>query len=146
MKSTLGIKLPMNGGAFNTEYKVFNLSRTTEEQAVSNLINLLLTIQGERYMQPLFGIGIQQFLFEMKTGNTLSRMESRIQEQIAIWLPYIEVVNIDIITTETGDIPQLGENGESAVNVVIEFRVTNQGANRTVTIFLVDGAVQFTVE
>ena len=63
LDNTIGIKLPMNG----SDKKLFNMSFTTEDQAVSNYINLLLTRPGERYMQPNFGIGIQLYLFEPNT-------------------------------------------------------------------------------
>ena len=58
---TLAVKLPMNG---SKKGSFFNMSHTTEEQAVSNYINLLLTRKGERLMQPQFGIGIQDYLFD----------------------------------------------------------------------------------
>ena len=54
-KGTLGIKLPMNS---KTGRGVFNMSYNTEDQSVSNFVNLLMTRQGERYMQPEFGVGL----------------------------------------------------------------------------------------
>lgn len=144
--ATLGIKLPMNGERGSSDYRTFNLSRSTEEQAVSNYINLLLTFPGERYMQPDFGIGIQRYLFENKSEKTIFSIRSIIEEQSARWLPYILNQNIDIITSENGNIPGLAANEENGVNIQITFKVTEFGANKTISIFTENGAVRYSVE
>ena len=56
----VGIKLPIVGKNGN----LFDLSYSTEDQAISNFKNLILTRQGERIMQPLFGTKLQDSLFE----------------------------------------------------------------------------------
>lgn len=142
--ATLGIKLPMNGDQ-GIDRRTFNMSRTTEDQAVSNYINLLLTFPGERFMQPGFGIGIQRFLFENKTSRTILNIEQVIREQSARWLPYIVNESIEILTSENGDIPSLGSSEENGLNIVITFKVTEFGANRTISIFPVDGNIQYTI-
>ena len=55
----VGIKLP-----FGKPNWLFAQSFTTEEQATSNLKNLLLTRKGERPYQPLFGSDVYSLLFE----------------------------------------------------------------------------------
>ena len=57
-KVAVGVTFPFDGPA------VFNSSYTTKEQVKSNLINLLLTSPGERLMNPTFGVGIRDLLFE----------------------------------------------------------------------------------
>ena len=56
----VGVKLP-----FGKPNGLFSQSYTTEEQAVSNLKNLLLTRKGERPFQPLFGSDVYFQLFEL---------------------------------------------------------------------------------
>ena len=56
----IGVTLPFDGTA------VFNPSYATKVQIKSNLLNLILTNPGERFMNPKFGIGIRKFLFENK--------------------------------------------------------------------------------
>ena len=58
----IGITLPIQIG--NT---AFNQSFKTAEQASSNIKNLLLTKRGERIMQPNFGSGLQELLFEFNS-------------------------------------------------------------------------------
>ena len=130
---TLGLKLPMNALKSKSNTGVFNTSRTTEEQAVSNYINLLLTRRGERYMQPEFGIGIQEKLFEQNTEFLQSQIELEIQTQSEFWLPYI--FNKSIVVSYASDIPTLGGDTEHGIHVTIVFSVTESGANQTIVVF-----------
>lgn len=139
-----GIKLPMNGRRINSSDSLFNLSRSTEEQAVSNYINLLLTRPGERYMQPRYGIGIQTYLFEQNGTALQSILESTIRTQCAFWLPYI--VNHKILVQNGKDIAGLAADGENAIHIVITFSVTESGANKTITLFDRGGRVNYSVE
>ena len=54
----IGITLPIQIGN-----NAFNQAFTTIEQAKSNIKNLLLTNRGERVMQPEFGSGLRELLF-----------------------------------------------------------------------------------
>ena len=129
---SIGLKLPLNGrGVSNAGF--FNVSYTTEEQAITNYINLLLTRKGERYMHPNFGIGIQLFLFEQNTELLRTKIEQEIRQQSAFWLPYI--VNHTVEVRERADIIGLNSDPESAVHVIITFSVTEQGANKSIEIF-----------
>ena len=126
---TLGITLPMNG-INNTELSsFFNMSKTTEEQAISNYINLLLTRKGERFMQPDFGVGLMYYVFEQNTDFLNTFLRDEILMQSALWLPYIQ--NIDIRVSRSLD----GIQDENTVNIQIQFKVFETGANRTITIF-----------
>jgi phage baseplate assembly protein W len=133
---TIGIKFPTNGNSTNN---FFNTSRLTEEQAITNYINLLLTMKGERYMHPNYGIGIQTYLFEQNTGGTRSQMEFEIRTQAAFWLPYI--VNHRIEIRERADIPGLNVDSENAIHILITFSVTESGANKQIVIFQRGGIV-----
>lgn len=129
---TLALKLPTNGIK-----SFFNMSRTTEEQAVSNYINLLLTFPGERYMQPKFGIGVQRYLFEPNTDGTRTQLEFDIRNQSAFWLPYIINHSIDI--REKTTVLGAGTDPENAIQIIITFSVMEQGANKQIVIFDVGG-------
>jgi len=134
---SLAIKLPMNATGNSSTGGIFNMSYTTEEQAVSNYINLLLTRSGERYMQPNFGIGIQEKVFEQNTPALRAEIELLIRQQAGYWLPYI--INHNIVVSVAEDIPALGGNQENGIHIVITFSVTESGANRTITVFGLDG-------
>lgn len=127
---TLGIKLPSNAINNKSRTGLFNLSKTTEDQSVSNYINLLLTKKGERYMQPNFGVGLYWYIFENNTSSLQSELRSEIEEQASIWLPYIynKSIVIQNYQTEQTDIYH-------GLNIIITFSVTENGANRTISFF-----------
>ena len=127
----VGILLPTN--AKNTKSGLFATSRTTEEQAVSNYINLLLTFQGERYMQPNYGCGLPNYLFEQNVEATRNEIELIIRTQSAFWLPYIVNHNIDV--RPKADAGIVDADPENSIQIVITFSVGENGANRTITIF-----------
>lgn len=140
---TLGIKFPMNAAGGTSSGGVFNMSYTTEEQAVSNYINLLLTKKGERYMQPTYGVGLQLRLFEPNTGGLRNDIELDIRQQAKYWLPYI--VNHDIQVRFADNVEGLAADAENAIQILITFSVTEGGANRTMRIFNVDGTTRVEV-
>ena len=118
-----------SGGA-----SVFALSYSTEEQAISNLKNLLATNRGERFMQPKFGTRIREAVFQPNTVNLETFLEETITESINTWLPYINLNGVDVIR----DI----DNYSIAIRV--NFSVTETGANRTIVILVDDDAIQVT--
>lgn len=140
----IGIKFPANGTTAGSNGGFFNMSRTTEEQAVTNYINLLLTKRGERYMQPSYGIGIQYRLFEPNTESLRDDIEFEISQQSSIWLPYIRNHSIEV--RGRVDIPGItGTDAENAIQIVITFSVLESPANRTITIFQDNGKLQYLV-
>jgi len=60
-----------------------------------NFKMLVLTNPGERVMNPRFGVGIEQFLFENFQQGTLANIDSKIREQAAIYLPAINILAIN---------------------------------------------------
>jgi phage baseplate assembly protein W len=120
----VGIKLPFN----HPNKGVFDLSYSTEEQAISNLKNLLLTNKGERLYLPTFGTGILNLLFDPNTSEVGENLKDEISTAISFWLPYIIINNIDIQNT----VNSLGANAENGISITINYRVSSQGANQTI--------------
>lgn len=84
----IGVVFPFNGNA------VFNSSYTTQDQAKSNLINVLLTEPGERVMEPNFGVGLKKLLFENQIKE--DEIEGRIKDQCAFYVPEVDITNLII--------------------------------------------------
>jgi phage baseplate assembly protein W len=122
----VGIKLPFN----NTTKGVFDLSYSTEEQAISNLKNLLLTSKGERLYLPNFGTGILSLLFEQNTSEIVENLKEEISSAVGFWLPYIIVNNIDI----QNKVNSLGSNAENGLSISINYRVSSRGSNQTIVL------------
>ena len=103
-KVAVGVTLPFDGPA------VFNSSFTTKEQVKSNLINLLLTTPGERLMNPTFGVGIRNLLFEQVIDKQI--IKNRIIDGAQVNIPEIEVTDVFIKRENfaTKGIPGRGAN------------------------------------
>jgi len=126
----VGIKLP-----FSKENGLFSLSYSTEEQAISNLKNLLLTRKGERVFQPTFGSQIYALLFEPITLDLKQKLEDGILVDVNFWLPYIIIDEVNVTPDED----------RNHVGITLNFRVTEQGANQRINL-LVDSAGSATIE
>ena len=118
----VGVTLPFGspGGG------LFNLSYTTEEQALSNLKNLLLTRKGERPFQPNFGSTIPSLLFEPMDADLETSIDESLREDIRFWLPYIVVDEIQ------SDV----DFDRNSINVRLNVRVTEQGVNTQIILFV----------
>lgn len=112
----VGVMLPLGGSP------IFKSSYTTEQQAISNLKNLLLTTKGERPFQPLFGSDIYSLLFENIQSELDSLLEESLTNDISFWLPYILLNRVEVNS----------EPDFNKVSIKINFRVTSQGANQTI--------------
>jgi len=82
----IGVTLPFDGAA------VFNSAYTTKLQIKSNLMNLLMTNPGERFMNPRFGIGVRKFLFENIINE--EELQNKIQDGVAKYIPGIQITNL----------------------------------------------------
>ena len=60
-----------------------------------NFKMIILTNPGERVMQPEFGVGIKQFLFENFSQNVYTDIDVKIREQAATYLPVIRIINLE---------------------------------------------------
>lgn len=134
----LGILLPLNknaGGSRSNESSynsqpgpgkgVFVSSYTTEQQALSNLKNLILTRKGERYFQPDFGTNIQSALFENNTLDLELQLQDTVTADIETWLPYIIVNELKIIRNI--------DNQEMVIK--LSFSISENRANQEIVIF-----------
>jgi len=123
----VGITLP-----FGKPNGLFSQSYTTEEQAVSNLKNLLLTRKGERPFQPEFGSDVYSLLFENMSESLDEELKETLSKDIKFWLPYILIDNINIEI----------EHDRNYLRIELRFKVTEQGANTQIVLFIdADGAI-----
>ena len=117
----IGITLPIQIG--NT---AFNQSFKTAEQASSNIKNLLLTKKGERIMQPNFGSGLQELLFEFNDDALAEKIEVTVTSALENWLPYITVETINV---EASDF----DKDTNTVKISIDFSIFGNPELNTVT-------------
>ena len=122
----VGITLPIQRG--NDGY--FAQSFRTFDQVRSNLKNLLLTKKGDRILQPEFGSGLHDLLFNPATEKFEEDLETTINDSVAKWLPYVivEDINVDISKEQT-------DNNQAKVS--LKFRQEGDQTLDTLT-FLVE--------
>jgi len=68
----------------------------TKEAIQQNLKMLILTRPGEYTMDINFGVGLHNYLFDPGIPSTTSRIQTRIYNQAAIYMPYIKIVKADV--------------------------------------------------
>ena len=126
---TIGLAFPLiNGG---------NFTRTTKfsDQIKANIINVLLTDRGERPMQPDFGVGLKNLLFE--NIENADEIKPEIESQLEIYVPDIELLDIESEFLEDNHLLRItlvyrllitGETDSMDLNV------RNQGGNQNIDI------------
>lgn len=87
-RKAVGISLPFSGQA------VFNSNYTTKDAIKNNLINYFLTAKGERFLNVNFGNSLQNLLFEQLTEDMLPAIDAAVREDLRIYFPSIQVIEI----------------------------------------------------
>ena len=91
-RKAVGVKLPFSSDS------VFTSTFTSKEAIKTNLINFFLTSKGERFLNPTFGSEIKNMLFENITPDTLRLLDSSIRQELKIFFPRVEPIQINSST------------------------------------------------
>tara|TARA_B100000029_G_scaffold496163_1_gene562106 strand:+ start:293 stop:742 length:450 start_codon:yes stop_codon:yes gene_type:complete len=97
----VGIDLPIRRD--DTKGGWFATTSTTIEAVKNNIRNLLNTNQGERLMQPALGLNLKNILFEQIDDETILNVQDSILDIMKLWLPFVEVRDIQIETNNRGN-------------------------------------------
>lgn len=90
-----GFNPPFIGGPQNI------LSRQEDERLIKNdLLQLLLTIPGERVHRPSFGVNLRNFVFEQLTNADTLSLENEIRVKIREFEPRVNIDTVSIIQDE----------------------------------------------
>jgi phage baseplate assembly protein W len=84
-----------------------------------NLKMLILTVPGERIMDPEFGVGLKTYLFQNFHEGTEAEIDVKIREQVAKYLPVVNILGLSFDQSQM-DTNQLG--------IAIKFTIPNIGA------------------
>lgn len=117
-----GIVLPISHGPQG----YFNQSFSAAEQIKSNLNMLLRTKKGERRMNPDFGSGLWNILFEQNTENFVLIIEDTIRKDISKWMNYVSVKSIEVDNT--------GDESRHRLNVSVIYTVPSVGITNDQTL------------
>jgi phage baseplate assembly protein W len=105
----VGISVPFDGATgINTTY-------TTTDTIKSNLINFLLTGKRERVMNPSFGSGLREILFEQLTADTTAIINDLIKGGIEEFFPQVVIEDLNITLDEFNQ----------TINIYLKYTIIN---------------------
>ena len=98
MANGISVLLPLN---YNKQDGPFQLNKTIEETVKQNFKNLVLTIRGERLMDPEFGVGISSYLCENYTQSTVQSLRAETTDQLRKYLPFVSLEELTVAESKT---------------------------------------------
>ena len=81
--AAVGISLPFNGPA------VFKSNYQTKDAIKYNLINFFLTNPGERPLNPNFGGGLRDFIFEQISNDNIDFLLEDVSSKVGEYFPNV---------------------------------------------------------
>ena len=109
--AVVGISLPFNGPA------VFKSNYQTKDSIKYNLINFFLTNPGERLLNPTFGGGIRNFIFEQIYNDNIEFLLEDISLKVRNYFPNIQIEDLNVSRNEN--------NNEISINFTYKVINTN---------------------
>ncbi len=125
-KHGISVKLPLT---YNSSDGPYTLNKKTKEAVRQNFKNLVLTAPGERVMDPQFGVGMRNFLFEQMNDSLFSRISERIRTQVQAYMPFVFVEHITFDSMETKE-----GIGPNELQVTIQYNILPLDAEDTLSI------------
>ena len=86
----LSVKLPIT----KDDISGFSMLDNFQDLMRQNLKMLVLTSKGERIMEPEFGVGIRNYLFENFNNSTFTNIDRNIREQVEQFMPVIRIIDV----------------------------------------------------
>ena len=72
----------------------YALLKTTRAMIKQNFKMLILTVPGERVMDPGYGVGMKRYLFNHFDQSTYTDIDLKIREQTKIYMPFVKIQRI----------------------------------------------------
>ena len=88
--SSIGLKLPIT---YNSN-DGFTMIKTLATMIKQNFKMLILTVPGERVMDPAYGVGMKTYLFGQFDQSTYGDIDLRIREQTKKYMPFVKIQRV----------------------------------------------------
>ena len=115
-ETNLAVKLPLSLDGVDGYTAIKNY----RDLAQQNLKMLVLTAPGERMMDPSFGVGLRNFLFEQNHISVHGEIEARIVNQTRTYLPYLDILGVEFVTT-TDEYPE--PYSSNLLHIVVNYHI-----------------------
>jgi phage baseplate assembly protein W len=119
--SGITLKIPVSPSSEDGFYSLTKNVRENTKQAIKMVV---LTSPGERIMNPSFGVGIKQYLFEQFSDSLYRTVKGKIIEQVKLYIPYVDIIDVNFLDTNKDTI----ERADAEANVLaieIKYAITN---------------------
>lgn len=98
MASGVSVLLPL---VYHKQDGPFQLNKTIEETVKQNFRNLILTVKGERIMDPNFGVGLYSYLFQNYNLGTIHDLREEAISQTRKYMPFVDILDFKIADSNT---------------------------------------------
>ena len=85
---------------------------------------IVLTSPGEKVMNPLFGVGARQYLFEQFSDNLFKTFRGSVIAQVAKYLPLVEIVEINFFDRNNDNITNSAAEAH-VLAIEIKYAISN---------------------
>ncbi len=89
-RKAIGVSIPFSSG------DVFSSNYQSKDAIKNNIINFLLTGKGERFMNPNFGSGIRNLLFQNINEGALDATSNSLRQELENYFPQIKINELTI--------------------------------------------------
>jgi len=91
--ATYGIDFPFRDSAIGNYVR---LTATPEKEVRANLIHLLLTRKGSRFLLPDFGTRLYEYIFDQNDIISHNNIEEEIREGVKKYIPNLDINSIKV--------------------------------------------------
>jgi phage baseplate assembly protein W len=113
----VGVNLPFSGpGVFTPNY-------LTSQAIKNNIINYFLTNPGEIIMNPTFGGGLRDYIFEQIAEDTLDFLKQDVEQKLEKYFPSVIINSLDVLRNDD----------DNSVIVQLKYSVANSNINDNIT-------------
>ena len=114
----IGIDIPFNGNA------VFKSNFQTKNAIKNNIINYFLTNPGEHYLNPTFGAGLRNFVFEQINDDNLDFLKEDIETKLGDFFPNIKIISLNVLRNDDFN----------TISIKLNYVIPNTNINDTINI------------
>jgi phage baseplate assembly protein W len=95
--ATYGIDFPFRDSAIGNYVR---LTATPEKEVRANLIHLLLTRKGSRFLLPDFGTRLYEYIFDQNDIISHNNIEEEIRDGVKKYIPNLDINSIKVMSAE----------------------------------------------
>tara|TARA_R110001592_G_scaffold176512_1_gene416449 strand:+ start:72 stop:476 length:405 start_codon:yes stop_codon:yes gene_type:complete len=115
--TAVGIDIPFNGNA------VFKSNFQTKNAIKNNLINFFLTNPGDRFLNPTFGGGLRNFVFQQIDSDNTDFLKEDISTKVKNFFPNVNIISLNISQN----------NDFNSLIIDLNYQINNTNINDTIT-------------